>query len=56
MDDYTKRKIAELKQATTDEDMETIIDAIYNDGFSDGRADAENDQNRDDIRQGRVEV
>lgn len=35
-DDYAKKFIEAIKNCVTDEDMEVVINKIYDDGFQDG--------------------
>lgn len=56
MDEYLKKYVSQLHAAKDDAEMLDILDKIYTDGFIDGKEDLENEQDREDVRQGRVNV
>lgn len=66
-DPYTAKYVKTLEEIiitaersgdyTTEEaDVAAIVNKIYEDGFSDGHAEGENEHNREEIRQGRSEL
>jgi hypothetical protein len=55
MDTFAKKYIAAIKEAKTDEDLEKIINAIYESGFEDGNNEADGHNLRSDCHKAPVE-